>query len=132
VNKHGGSASIDEILQTVIELEGLTEAQQGVLHGDGPATEIGYRLAWARTYLKGMGLLTNSRRGVWTLTDEGHRFVAGVDDSDVAARDQVRERWSKYLVELRAVQRAKRISDSAANGPLADAPAHLNVTAPAQ
>ena len=64
VNKHGGSASIDEMLQTVIELESLTEAQQDVLHGDGPATEIGYRLAWARTYLKGMGLLTNSRRGV--------------------------------------------------------------------
>ncbi|HEX9517260.1 MAG TPA: winged helix-turn-helix domain-containing protein [Streptosporangiaceae bacterium] len=35
------------------------------MHNDGPETEIGYRLAWARTYLKGMGLLTNSARGVW-------------------------------------------------------------------
>ena len=25
-----------------------------MLHGDGPSTEIQYRLAWARTYLEGM------------------------------------------------------------------------------
>jgi restriction endonuclease Mrr len=42
-----------------------------VLHGDGPSTEIQYRLAWARTYLKGMGLLTNSQRGVWSVTELG-------------------------------------------------------------
>ena len=54
----GGSASISEIVETVIQREGFTDAQQAVLHHDGPGTEIGYRLAWARTYLKGMGLLT--------------------------------------------------------------------------
>jgi len=31
-------------------------------------TEVGYRLAWARTYLKKYGLLENSARGVWALT----------------------------------------------------------------
>jgi restriction system protein len=31
-------------------------------------TELGYRLAWARTYLKKYGLLENSRRGIWALT----------------------------------------------------------------
>jgi hypothetical protein len=45
--------------------EGFTEEQQQVLHGDGPQTEIEYRLAWARSYLKGMDLLVNSKRGVW-------------------------------------------------------------------
>ena len=47
----------------VIDREQFSEDQQAVLHGDGPSTEIQYRLAWARTYLKGMGLLTNSKRG---------------------------------------------------------------------
>jgi restriction system protein len=61
VRDRGGSVSIDEMVRSVIAAEALTEAQQGVLHSDGPETEIGYRLAWARTYLKGMGLLTNSR-----------------------------------------------------------------------
>ncbi|MGH3155657.1 MAG: winged helix-turn-helix domain-containing protein [Streptosporangiaceae bacterium] len=48
----GGSASIGEIVETVIKREGFTDNQQAVLHNDGPETEIGYRLAWARTYLK--------------------------------------------------------------------------------
>ena len=67
----GGSGSIGEIVETVVRREGFTDDQQAVLHNDGPETEIGYRLAWARTYLKAMGLLTNSARGVWALTDGG-------------------------------------------------------------
>ena len=65
----GGSASISEIAETVIKRQGFSEAQQAVLHNDGPETEIGYRLACARSYLKGMGLLPNSAPGIWALTD---------------------------------------------------------------
>lgn len=67
----GGSASIAELDAAVIEAADFSSEQQDVLHGDGPQTEIQYRLAWARTYLKGMGLLTNSKRGVWTVTEAG-------------------------------------------------------------
>lgn len=35
---------------------------------DGPMTEIGYRLHCARSWIKGMGLADNPRRGVWALT----------------------------------------------------------------
>jgi restriction system protein len=35
-------------------------------------TEVGYRLAWARTYLRKYGLLENSSRGVWSLTAKGN------------------------------------------------------------
>lgn len=72
----GGSGSIDEIVEKVVEQEQFTEAQQQVLHRDGPRTEIEYRLAWARTYLKGMGLLVNSSRGVWSLTDAGRAVTS--------------------------------------------------------
>lgn len=67
----GDSGSIDEINERVLERENFSEAQQAVLHANGPGTEIAYRLAWARSYLKGMGLAENSRRGVWSLTTEG-------------------------------------------------------------
>ncbi len=70
----GGSASISEIVETVMKREGFGDAQQAVLHHDGPGTELGYRLAWARMYLKGMGLLTNSSRGVWALTETAPRW----------------------------------------------------------
>jgi restriction system protein len=67
----GDSGSIDEITERVLEREDYSKEQQAVLHGDGPGTEIAYRLAWARSYLKGMGLAENSLRGVWSLTTEG-------------------------------------------------------------
>lgn len=67
----GGSGAIDEIDAAVSERAGLSAAVRAILHGDGPGTEIEYRVAWARTYLKGMGLLANVRRGVWSATDQG-------------------------------------------------------------
>src|SRR5271166_4728897 len=67
----GGSASIAELDAAVIAQENISPEVQGLLHGDGPMTEVQYRLAWARTYLKGMGLLTNSQRGVWSVTEKG-------------------------------------------------------------
>ena len=59
----GGSGNIDEIVEKVVELEGFTEEQQAVLHGDGPRSQIEYRLAWARTYLKNMGCWTTALAG---------------------------------------------------------------------
>src|ERR1044072_8156979 len=58
----GHAATIGELVERVIELQGFSDAQLAVLHKDGPRTEIEYRLAWARTYLKGMGALTNPTR----------------------------------------------------------------------
>ncbi|MDK9358943.1 restriction endonuclease [Lelliottia sp. V106_10] len=68
----GGSGSIDEIYETVVELEQFDEKTLAILHypEKSSQTEIGYRLAWARTYLKKAGYLDNSSRGVWTITDK--------------------------------------------------------------
>lgn len=63
----GGSGSIEEIYETVIKTASLSEQQLSVQHGDG-RTEVQYRLAWARTYLKKYGILENSSRGIWALT----------------------------------------------------------------
>jgi restriction system protein len=96
----GGSGGIDEIVEKVVELEGFTEEQQAVLHGDGPRSQVEYRLAWARSYLKGMGLLDNSARGVWTLTDKGRD--PNLDENTVLRRH------AEYTAKLRAQQRARR------------------------
>jgi restriction system protein len=96
----GGSGSNDEIVEKVVELEGFTGEQQSVLHGDGPRSQIEYRLAWGRSYLKGMGLLDNSARGVWTLTDKGRD--PSLDESEVLRLHY------EYTAMLRAQQRARR------------------------
>lgn len=107
----GGSALIGEIVETVVKREGFSDSQQTVLHNNGPETEIGYRLAWARTYLKGMGLLTNSARGVWALTDEGTALLTDPSATDEQRPDRVRELWSAYLTELRKARKARVAQD---------------------
>jgi restriction system protein len=66
----GGSGSIDEMYDKVIEIEQISEEISSVLHSPDKSniTEVAYRLAWARTYLKKYGFLENSSRGVWALT----------------------------------------------------------------
>jgi restriction system protein len=69
----GGSATVSEIYEKVVELEHFTEDQQSVRHRH--YSTIGYRLAWARSYLKAVGALENSSRGVWSITDKGRRLT---------------------------------------------------------
>ena len=66
----GGSGSIKELNDKVIELMGFSNVALEKMHDleAGNETEIEYRLAWARTYLKKFGLIDNSSRGIWSLT----------------------------------------------------------------
>jgi restriction system protein len=66
----GGSGSIEEIYDKVVELERLPDDVITLPHDPEKSnqTQVGYRLAWARTYLKKYGLLENSSRGIWSLT----------------------------------------------------------------
>lgn len=88
----GGSATIAELLEAVIALMKLPDALTEIPHGDGSQTEIGYRIAWARTYLKKYGVLENSQRGVWSLTDRG-RQIQTVDPTEV--QRHVRELYQR-------------------------------------
>jgi restriction system protein len=69
----GGSGTIEEANAKVVELMGLSDEQLEVPHDPehSARTEVEYRLAWARTYLKKYGILDNSSRGVWSLTAKG-------------------------------------------------------------
>ena len=78
----GGSGTVGEILDKVALIANLTDEQLQVPHGDKGHSEVAYRLAWSRTYLKQYGLLENSARGVWSLTSEG-RNAPAVDTRDV-------------------------------------------------
>ncbi|MCL5971078.1 MAG: restriction endonuclease [Firmicutes bacterium] len=67
----GGSGTISEINNFVIAHGEFTETQLNILHKSGPQTKLEYRLAWARSYLKGIGAVNNSGRGVWSVTKQG-------------------------------------------------------------
>lgn len=78
----GGSASIAELVDKVVALIRPSKAILEHPHGDGHGTELEYQLAWARTYLKKYGLVTNSSHGVWALTPRAAE-TAAVDVADV-------------------------------------------------
>lgn len=67
----GGSATVLEMNERVVEELELSQAQQAVTHLAGRMSELEYRLHWARTHLKGIGAMENSVRGVWAITDHG-------------------------------------------------------------
>ena len=71
----GGSASIQELVDKIIEIEGYSEDIQKTPHtGSGRETKIEYNAAWARTYLKKVGAINNSQKGVWVLLEHGENL----------------------------------------------------------
>jgi restriction system protein len=65
----GGSGTIEEIYEKVVELLNVSDKVLEITHGNTSQSEVEYRLAWSRTYLKKYGLLQNSSRGVWSLAE---------------------------------------------------------------
>jgi len=88
----GGSATIQELYDAIVDEMKLSEAQLSLLHDPekGSQTEAAYRMAWARTWLKKAGFLTNSARGVWTLTPRGREE----DVNPELVIDQVRAEYA--------------------------------------
>jgi restriction system protein len=105
----GGSGSISEIYEKVLELEKFSDEVITQIHDPEKSnkTEIEYRLAWARTYLKQFGHVDNSQRGVWVLTQQG-RDNPTVNPSDVVRA--AREEYKKSRAE-----REDRESDESIN-----------------
>lgn len=99
----GGSGSIDEIYEKVIALENFPEAIVSLVHDPEKSnlTEIEYRLAWARTYLKQFGHLENSKRGVWVLTQQGR------ERPTIVSREVVTFVREEYLKSRKSKQPAE-------------------------
>jgi len=98
----GGSATVKEIYERVVEDEQFSEEQQAAATKDGRMSEIQYRLHWARTHLKGIGAITNSARGVWTILDHGK----------VITPEQVQIETKAWRAEVQA-QKKKRDAEEA-------------------
>ena len=90
LEEKGGSASIEELSEVVAATMNLPDEILEIPHKDGPRSEVEYRSAWARTYLKMIDAVENSDRGVWAITDIG-RHVA----SDKRVRQLVKDAEAK-------------------------------------
>lgn len=72
----GGSMTNEEMAEDVAAAMSLTDEQKSLPHGQTGRSEVEYRMAWARTYLKKAGAIENSERGVWRLTPLGTTMTA--------------------------------------------------------
>lgn len=92
----GGKASIETLDDRVKKDMGLAPDVLTIPHkSDRPdRSEVSYRIAWARTYLKFAGLLTNPSRGIWALSDAG-LATAHVDEYAIASEHAARARVAR-------------------------------------
>lgn len=109
----GGSASVSEQEIKVAEILKLTEDEINEIHR-GNRTKLAYRLAWARNYLKRFGLIENSARGVWSLTQKGNltkevnktevnkivKTLESISPSAEAAEEETVEPWREELLSI--------------------------------
>jgi restriction system protein len=103
----GGSARIEEISDAVTAALGFTEEQQAVRRKpDHNMSLIDYRLAWARNYLKNIGAISNSARGVWAITDLGENL----------SEDDVLERVRSWKAEYNKAHAAARKDIASTDG----------------
>jgi restriction system protein len=103
LQKLGGSASNQELEDEIVASLKLPEEIAEIPHGKGSQTEVGYRGAWARNYLKNFGLLENSDRGVWALTPAG-TSTSKVDSKKVVREVQRQQREARQSAEPTEVE----------------------------
>lgn len=114
----GGSASIEEIQERLIEELAFTEEQLAVTYAKSGAVVLPDRMSWARSFLRLAGLLQNPRKGVWVLTEEGR---AAAQTSDAAVRQKVKAAYKASLKAKKAEADAEaRTAAAAAEGEEAD------------
>jgi restriction system protein len=103
----GGSGRTEEIYAKTVDVSDISEDVASQMHyqDKNNMTKVGYRLDWARTYLRKYGLLENSSRGVWSLTGKGN--------SDDKINEVLKQQLSPQDFE-RLVQRTLGNQDPAA------------------
>ena len=82
LKENGGSCTIGEIHDKVLEQLKLPKVTVEELHNNSNQSELDYQLAWARTYLRKYGAIDSSSRGVWSIV-QGYAETAEVDPREV-------------------------------------------------
>ena len=97
----GGSATNDEIRDSIIKRLQLSDDVVDELHMGKASqqSELDYQLAWARTRLKNLGAITNSKRGVWMITPEyaGRKTVTREEVTENLKSTKLKDKTEKEI-----------------------------------
>jgi len=94
----GGSGTPDEVVERIAKNLKVSEKDQNELISSGQS-RFRNQIAWGRFYLVREGLIDSSRRGVWSLTEQGRNTIL--------APKQSREIFLKWVRIFQEQRRAK-------------------------
>ena len=94
----GGSGSIDEIEEQVSKILKFSEDELNDSHKESTRK---FAFAWARNYLKAVGIVENSKRGVWVLTENGLK-TKEVDKEKVKRDVEQKRKESAGSIEIKS------------------------------
>lgn len=97
LRESGGSGTSSEVADKVIERMKISDQEQSVILKSGQS-RVYNQVHWARMYLVNGGLVDSSKRGVWTLTEEGSKTNLGQFDS-LAFFKRVHELHKKHTAK---------------------------------
>lgn len=87
LQEKGGEASVAELDKAAIKIMNLSDEVTQIMHKDSSKqSEIAYRMAWARTYLKKYGLIKNETRGIWSFTDKFDGDIESIDVDEIVRK----------------------------------------------
>jgi restriction system protein len=82
LSKLGGSGSVEELDDAMTAGIGASQEQLDVTYPKSGAAVLQDRMAWARSFLKTADLVTNPKRGVWVLSENG-RIAASKTNAEL-------------------------------------------------
>lgn len=97
----GGSGTSSEVTDKVIEQMNIPDEEQSVILKSGQS-RVYNQVHWARMYLVHGGIVDSSKRGVWTLTEEGNKTNLEQFDSLVFFRTVHKQHLTKKGRKARA------------------------------
>jgi restriction system protein len=107
----GGSGSVEEIDNRVIELTGLSNDDLSVRYEKSNALMVPDKISWGRSYLRMAGLIQSETKGLWVLTEEGRNALA---EGETSIHGRVAHAVKEYHKAYNAKTAEKRAASKAA------------------
>jgi restriction system protein len=107
----GGSGSVEEIDNRVIELTCLSDGDLSVRYEKSNALMVPDKISWGRSYLRMAGLIQSETKGLWVLTEEGRNALA---EGDASVHTRVAHAVKEYHKAYNAKAAEKRAASKAA------------------
>ena len=84
LSETGQALDNDTIDAKVENILNLPDQIRTIPHGNGRRTEVSYRIAWAKTYLKKYGWIYNPSRGFWKLSENFNEDIDKINEKQNA------------------------------------------------